>query len=70
MPVAVAIERVEASRAIHPASDRDATLVRKIAARFERPGSEALRLDGRRVLAELVDAVLAWFQSGSKLPLQ
>lgn len=70
VPVAVAIERVEASRAAHPASDRDAALVRGIAARFECPGSEALHLDGRRAPAELVDAVLARFQSGSKPPLE
>lgn len=70
VPVAVAIERVEASRAIHPAGDRDATLVRGIAARFERPGPEALHLDGRRAIADLVDAVLARFQSGGKPPLE
>lgn len=70
VPVAVAIERVETSRAAHPASDRDAALVREVAARFEPPGPEALQLDGRRAAAELVEAVLARVHSGSKLPLE
>lgn len=70
VPVAVAIERVEASRAVHPASDRDAALVREVAARFEPPGSEALRLDGTRAVVELADAVVAQVHSGSRVPLE
>lgn len=70
VPVAVAIERVTFSCATHPASDRDAALVRQVAARFEPPGPEALHLDGTRAVAELVDAVLAQLHSGSRPPLE
>lgn len=53
-PVDEAIRRVARSNAGHPAaSERNADRVREVAARFDAPGPEALRLDAMRPLAQL-----------------
>ena len=49
-PVEIAVARVTAQT--HPAMDRDAGLVREVAARFERP-DDAVRLDATLTAAEI-----------------
>ncbi len=53
VPVAVAIARVQAQGAIHPARDRDAALVREIDERFEAPVGTCWRLDATHTPDEL-----------------
>lgn len=72
VPLPVAIARVEVTRSVHPASDRDAALVRAIAARFEVPHA-ALRLDATSAVESLVATVLGTLcedHSGSSSPLE
>ena len=49
-PVEIAVARVTAQT--HPARDRDAALVRQVAARFERP-DDAVRIDATLTAAEM-----------------
>lgn len=53
-PVEEAIRRVQRSNATHPApSERDAARVLEVAARFQPPGPESIRLDAQRPQEEL-----------------
>ncbi len=56
-PVDVAIARI-AAQADHPAADRNAALVREVAARFEMPESEVTRLDAKLQTPLLLQRVL------------
>jgi predicted kinase len=58
LAAAVAANRVVA-QAAHVAGDRDAALVHAVAARFESPGAEAVRLDAAEPLGQVLAAALA-----------
>jgi len=60
-PVAVAQARIAAdpASACHPAGDRDAGLVEEVAARFEPPRADALRVDATADAQAVGEAVLA-----------
>jgi predicted kinase len=56
-PLDVALARV-AAQPEHPAKDRDAALVRDVAARFESPEADVVRLDARLPTEELLPLLL------------
>jgi predicted kinase len=56
-PIEVAIARIE-TQSDHPAADRDARLVREVAARFETPEDDAIRLDAKLDARELARMAL------------
>jgi len=62
VPVAVAVQRCEddAATGAHRAADRDADLVRRVAAEMEEPEGAYLTLTTTRPLDELVDPALDW----------
>ena len=57
LPLPLAIERVKADHA-HPAPDRDAELVRRVAARFEDLPASAWRLDATQPTDQLLQQLL------------
>jgi predicted kinase len=64
VPLEVAVERCErdAAAGAHLAANRDADLVRRVAAEMEEPGGDYLTLSGLRSVAETVELALDYVE--------
>src|SRR5439155_23389594 len=65
VPLEVAISRVAAD-ARHPAGNRDADVVRRVAAEMEEPGGDYLTLDTTAPLDECVALALAYVETDKR----
>ena len=65
VPLDVAISRITAD-AVHPAGNRDADIVRRVAAEMEEPGGDYLTLDTTAPLDECVALALAYVETDKR----